>query len=127
MKHSGLIGLEESALNRMEDSKQFGQNQQKERVQLKIASWALCKESNVASEERQNFVSSVSAVVPETELKSEELKPEFEAKDVQKVPSAPFKEPNVAGEMGHKGSHHVRKAVKKVDNVRFGRPPLLNG
>ena len=26
-----------------------------------------------------------------------------------------------------KGSHHVRKTVKKVDNVRFGRPPPLNG
>ena len=26
-----------------------------------------------------------------------------------------------------KGSHHVRKTVKKVDNVRFGRTPPLNG
>ena len=25
------------------------------------------------------------------------------------------------------GSHHIRKMVKKADNVRFGRPPPLNG
>ena len=59
-----------AALNRMEDSKQgfrikSGQDQQiLERVQLKVAAWALCKESNVASERGPNVMSSFSAEVP---------------------------------------------------------------
>ena len=57
----------------MEDSKQgfrveFGQEQQKGRVQLKVAAWALCKESNVASGEN--------SIASEKELKSEENRKE---------------------------------------------------
>ena len=93
------------AANRMEDSKKgfeikFGQDQQKDRVQLKVAAWALCKESNVASERGQNVVSFFSAEVPETGFKSEKPKPEFEAKDVKKVLSPPSKKPNVVSEKG---------------------------
>ena len=89
----------------MEDSKKgfeikFGQDQQKDRVQLKVAAWALCKESNVASERGQNVVSFFSAEVPETGFKSEKPKPEFEAKDVKKVLSPPSKKPNVVSEKG---------------------------
>ena len=55
----------------------YGQEQQKERVQLKVAAWALFKEANVAS---GNVVSSPSAIVPEKEVKSEERKNEDEDK-----------------------------------------------
>lgn len=61
----------------------FGQEQQKERVQLKVAAWALFKEANVAS---GNVVSSPSAIVPEKEVKSEERKNEDEDKKLHKTP-----------------------------------------
>ena len=76
VENSVFLGHEESgqkltlaAANKMEDSKQrfgikFGQDQQKDRVQLKVAAWALCKESNVASERGPNVMSSFSVEVP---------------------------------------------------------------
>jgi len=76
----------------------FGQNQQKERVQLKIAAWALCKESNVASEMGHNLVSSLFEAAPVKELKSEELKIEYVTQDVQKTLSSPYKEYVASGE-----------------------------
>jgi len=75
----------------MEDSKpEFRvevDREQKENLQLKVAAWALCKESNVAS--GKNVVSSLSAVLQaEKWLQSEELK----IKDVQKTLGSPCKE-----------------------------------
>lgn len=73
------------ALNRMEDSgfrSMCDKEQEKEKVHLRVAAWARCKESNIG-EEGQNLVCSPAAP-PEKGLKREELKKENETREVQK-------------------------------------------
>ena len=64
----------------------------------------------------QGVQMSISAyLTKKKEVESEETKKE--KKIVKKAGVEAEKEKNI------KGSHHVRKTGKKVDNVRFGRPP----
>ena len=99
----------------MKDSKQgfrskSGQDQQIERVQLKVVAWALCKESNVASEDEQNVVSSVAA--PEKELITEELKTGYVTKDLQKTHGSLCKEDGASGKGQNVVSSHGKKELK---------------
>ena len=67
----------------MEDSEQrFGrkcdQEEKKEKMQLKVAAWAVCKESNITNGEEQNMVHPVCATTLRKRLQSKELKTEYE-------------------------------------------------
>jgi len=78
----------------MEDSEHWFQSkcdkeQLKEKAQLKVAVWALCKESNIASGEGQNILDSVCASPPGKRLKSDELKKENGSRGLQKFFASP--------------------------------------
>jgi len=80
----------------MEDSEQglmrskSDQKQLKEKEQLKVAAWAVCKESNIAKGEGQSMVHSVCATVPGKRLnKSDKLKKENDPRDVSKFFASP--------------------------------------
>ena len=84
------------ALDKMEDSEQglmrskSDQKQLKEKEQLKVAAWAVCKESNIAKGEGQSMVHSVCATVPGKRLnKSDKLKKENDPRDVSKFFASP--------------------------------------
>ena len=84
------------ALDKMEDSEQglmrskSDQKQLKEKEQLKVAAWAVCKESNIAKGEGQSMVHSVCATVPGKRLnESDKLKKENDPRDVSKIFASP--------------------------------------
>jgi len=73
------------APKKMEDLEQgfqskCDQEQLKEKVQLKVAAWALCKESNIASGEKLkvNIMNPLCAIPPRKRLKSDKPKKENE-------------------------------------------------
>ena len=100
--------------DRMEDSEpgwrvELDQEQKKENVQLKVAAWALCKESNVAS--GMNVGSLPSAVGPEKRLQSEA----FEIRHVQETPDSPCKEHVASGKELHNVPSLCKKELKSEE------------
>jgi len=102
-------------LNRMEDCElglrvELGQEQEKGNVGLKVAAWALCKESNVAS--GKNVVSPLSAAGPEKGLQSEALKIDH---DVQETLGSSCKECDASGKELNIVSSLCKKELKSEE------------